>query len=217
MADTPLFAGSRHSEVCTIVPGHSTRPVVAFVPGASGAKIERINIGSSDAGANNVQFYIGKKRTLASAMGTGALVDGGGSSDTITRSGGSFVTDGWIAGKRMIVAGSTTLANDFAAILTAVAAGTLTFATATVNTAENLPSTAVLYDAVLGWYVAVAAGSGQPSVAAVSGLTTTAAPMTSANLENGFDLDPDDVLFAAVTTALTGSETVDIYIDGFDY
>lgn len=217
MADTPLFAGSRHSEILTLVPNFSTRPRIAFVPGTSGAKIERINISSTDAGANNVQFYIGKKRTLASAMGTGALVDGGGSSDTITRSGGSFVTDGWLAGMQFLVAGATTVANDFKAILTAAAAGTLTFATATVDTAENLPSTAALYELIEAWYVATGAGSGLPSAAAISGMTTTALPMLSANQESGFDLQADQVLIASAVTALTGTERIGIFVDGFDY
>lgn len=69
-----------------------------------------------------------------------AFVDGGGSEDTITDDGSNFVTAGFAPGDKIQVFGSTTAANDTAFLagvaLTAVAAGTLTFATGTVNTAE---------------------------------------------------------------------------------
>jgi hypothetical protein len=66
-----------------------------------------------------------------------AFVDGGVSDDTITDSASGFVTDGFEVGDLITVAGATTAANDFTIELTAVAAGTLTFATATVDTAED--------------------------------------------------------------------------------
>jgi hypothetical protein len=66
-----------------------------------------------------------------------AFVDGGGGADTITDSGNGFVTAGFAPGDILFVQGSTS--NDSAvtgAVLTAVAAGTITFATGTVDTAE---------------------------------------------------------------------------------
>ncbi|MHC4310871.1 MAG: hypothetical protein ACYSW3_00185 [Planctomycetota bacterium] len=68
-----------------------------------------------------------------------AFVDGGGSDDTITDSGNGFVTAGFAPGDVLFVLGANTAANDVAcsgAVLTAVVAGTITFATGTVDTAE---------------------------------------------------------------------------------
>lgn len=217
MATTPLFVGSPRTEILNLIPGFATRPRRLFLAGDDGSKISRINIASSDNASNNVQFFIGKKKTLASAMGTGALVDGGGGSDTITRTSSSFLTDGWLTGQRFVVDGPTTLANGFTAVLTDAAALTLTFATATVNTAENLPSTAVLYEIVRSFYAPVGAGAGVPSTAPVSGLTTTLLPMLSANLEDGFDLAADFALFAGAVTTLDSGETIGISVHGFDY
>jgi len=77
--------------------------------------------------------------------GTLAYVDGGGSSDTITTTAGSFITEGFAPGDVIYTYGSTTSANDLNGVtLTAVAAQTLTFATGTVDTAENFANGTVL-------------------------------------------------------------------------
>lgn len=70
------------------------------------------------------------------AENTIALVDGGGSDDTITDSGSGFVTAGFKVGDTLYMAG--TAANDAVTpTLTGVAAGTLSFATATLVSAET--------------------------------------------------------------------------------
>jgi len=84
---------------------------------------------------------LGKVATIVGAViGAGlTFVDGGGSEDSITDSGNGFVAAGFWVGDVLFVQGATTSANDTActgAVLTAVAAGTLTFATATVDTGE---------------------------------------------------------------------------------
>lgn len=74
-----------------------------------------------------------------------AFVDGAGSEDTITDDGSNFITAGFAPGDKIYVYGSTTAANDTAfasgVALTAVVAGTLTFATGTVDTAEAFAAT----------------------------------------------------------------------------
>lgn len=70
---------------------------------------------------------------------TGTLVDGSTSSDTITRSSGSWLTDGWTPGMVLVLKGAHTSANDTAVsgvVITNVTADTLTIPTGTVNTAE---------------------------------------------------------------------------------
>jgi len=64
------------------------------------------------------------------------FVDGGVSADTLTDSGSGFVTDGFLAGSKMAISGATTAANDGVYTIVSVAAGTLTFATASWDTAE---------------------------------------------------------------------------------
>lgn len=84
---------------------------------------------------------LARRGSGVSFQGTaGALVDGGASSDTITRSSGSWLTDGWVPGMILVLKGATTAANDTAVsgvMVTAVSATTLTFSTGTVNTAET--------------------------------------------------------------------------------
>ena len=74
-----------------------------------------------------------------------AFVDGGGSDDTITDDGSNFITAGFAPGQLIFVYGATTAGNNTAfasgVALTGVAAGTLSFATGTVNTAEAFAAT----------------------------------------------------------------------------
>lgn len=156
----PTLVQSYKSKSVSMYLGNAMRPKVVVVGGASGSRVHSQILTSSSASSNSAKLYHIERLTLQSAMGTGAFVDGGGGSDTITRSSGSFITDGWLVGDLLIVSNATTLANDFAVRLTAVAADTLTFATATVDTAENLPTGAILYKASLVGTIAVAAGSG---------------------------------------------------------
>ena len=84
---------------------------------------------------------LGLKGTIVGAIvgATLAFVDGGGSPDSITDSGNGFLTAGFAPGDVLFVQGATTPANDTAitgAVILTVAAGTITFATGTVDTAE---------------------------------------------------------------------------------
>jgi hypothetical protein len=81
-----------------------------------------------------------------------AFVDGGGGNDSITDSGTGFVTADFAPGDVLFVQGATTGANDSGctgAVLLSVVAGTIEFATGTVDTAEA---------GIAGTVVAVARG-----------------------------------------------------------
>lgn len=68
-----------------------------------------------------------------------AFVDGAGSADSITDSGNGFVTNLFAPGDKLFVKGATTAANDTGCSgkrIVSVAAGTITFATGSVDTAE---------------------------------------------------------------------------------
>lgn len=62
------------------------------------------------------------------------FVDGGGGDDSITRATGSFITDGFVVGGRVVVRAATATANNGTYIVTAVAATTLSVATASFTT-----------------------------------------------------------------------------------
>lgn len=84
-------------------------------------------ITSTDAAAKSVLVYSGLQMTLAANMGTITTTATGNA--TITRSAGSFITDGWTVGDTGMVFGSITAsaANDGAIWrVTTVAAGVLT-------------------------------------------------------------------------------------------
>lgn len=213
MASTPLFVATPRQKSTLFVPGFSTRPRIILAPGASGTRLYGVTGASTDGASNTVQISMGERLTLQSAMGTGHVTDGGGSSDTITRTSGSFVTDGWRAGDRMLIQGATTLANDFAALLTAVTALTLTFATSTVNTDEDLPSGAALYRLTHLCYATLAASAGVSATAAAQLITSTNLP----TWDGERDLGSGDYLVAALGTALTSGETADIVADAADF
>lgn len=74
-----------------------------------------------------------------------AYVDGGASDDTITDDGSNFITQGLAPGMKIYTYGSTTAGNDMNGVtLTGVTAGTLSFATGTVDTAEGFAAGTVL-------------------------------------------------------------------------
>jgi hypothetical protein len=85
---------------------------------------------------------LSKKAEIKGAIvGTGlAFVDGGESADSITDSGNGFIDAGFAPGDLLFVQGATTSGNDddiTGAVILTVAAGTITFASGTVNTDEG--------------------------------------------------------------------------------
>lgn len=86
--------------------------------------------------------WLSKKAEIKGAIiGTGlAFVDGGDDPDSITDSGDGFIDAGFAPGDLLFVQGADTSANDddiTGAVILTVTAGTITFATGTVNTAES--------------------------------------------------------------------------------
>jgi len=74
-----------------------------------------------------------------------AYADNGASSDTITDDGSNFITEDLAPGMKIYTYGSTTAGNNLSGVtLTAVAAGTLTFATASLAASEGFAAGTVL-------------------------------------------------------------------------
>ncbi len=219
MSDTPIFVGSVRNDAGVIIAAHSTTVAVrCFLAGASGSRVHAISAANTDAGASDVTVYTGRPMTLESAMGTGAFVDNGGSSDTITRSSGSFVTDGWLVGDRMFVYGPTTLLNGVFFTLTAVSAGTLTFATAKVDTAENFPTGAIIYRLAQLHLTTLAANAGNLAATDALDLLGTDYPAVDATPDRYITLGPLDIIACSVGSAVGADpDRVDISCHGGDF
>ena len=223
MALETCLIGIPNSHGARIAPSHGTRPVRLFAPLAAGG-FAASQAGTSPVGsqrvsainarnpgiANTLTLFHGRRLTLQSAMGVGTLVDGGAGVDTITRTDGSFITDGWQVDDIVCVRGATTRANDFMAVLTAVTATTLTFVTGTVAGAnEVLPAGAELYRLTPMKTCAIAQNAGAAAGTAALDFLSADMPIIDASPERQFTVGPDRCLFAAVGTAMAAS----IYLD----
>ena len=137
-----------------------------------------------------------------------AIVDNGASPDSITDAGNSFITQGFAPGQKMFLQGATDPANDTAItgvrILT-VAAGTITFLTGTVITAQAVPAGGVLAvvqggslkDVMKDGKLLIYSGS-QPSNAddAIAGtllitITVDAGAFVAGAFDNGLEFEND--------------------------
>lgn len=217
MAANPVFEGDPKSGSLILTPGHATRFAKVYQAGANGGRITQGFAASSDGTANTLKVAIGRRITLQTAMGVGTFVDGGGGSDAITRTVGSFLTDSWKVGDRIHPDLPTTLANEFDALLTAVAALTLTFATATVNTGEVMPAESSIFRLTQIGLLDLAASAGfiagAPGVPLLNELEI---PGLDASPDRFIQLGPNDALFVAAGTLLGAGETIDVFASGRD-
>jgi hypothetical protein len=225
VTSSPVFVQAPVTQHLLLLPAHGTRYRPLWRPdltsaraAPNGANIAKIMAASNDAGNNEIQIGIAKALTLVANMGTATFVDGGGGSDTLTRSAGDFSADGWNAGDRIQVLGATTVANDFDAILSSVAAGTLTFPTATVSTGEAMPAGSMLLRLTTLWRKSILASAGNSaSVNPQSLLDNAVQAALNAAPKRFLDLGADDFLFARVTTTLNSGETMDLVAEGRAY
>jgi hypothetical protein len=217
--NTPQFIGTYRSSQTQLLAAHAARPRPIWTPGSNGSRIHSINVATDDSQSSQVvTLYRATPLTLASNMGTANLVKG--TPDTITRTAGSFLTDGWIQNQRIFVLGSTTLANDVAAFLSAaVASGTLTITASTFNTSEAFPSTGKLFLASLLATISMPASSGSASGnVPLNVLNPNLMPTLFGAPDNFLVLGSSDMLVASVgPSPVTSGKSVDIIVDGGDY
>jgi hypothetical protein len=216
MASTPQFIGTYRSSQTQLVAAHGMRPRPIWTPGANGSRIHSINVAMDDTNATQtLVLYRATPLSLGSNMGTAAITQ---SPDTITRTSGSFVTDGWLVNQRLFVLGSTTLANAVAAFLTAVAAGTLTITTGTFSAAESFPSTGQLMMASLIATITLPASSGNVTTTVpLNVLNPNLMPTLVGAPDNFLMLGASDMLVAAVGSNVASNKSVDIVVEGGDY
>ena len=219
MAASPIFVGTWRTEPTVLIAAHGTALAMPiWTAGSSGSRIHGISVAATDSGANTALLYYAKRMTLQSAMGTGAFLNNGGSPDTITRTSGSFVTDGWLVGDRLLVTGPTTLANSFFVTITVVVALTLTFVTATTDTAENLPTGAIIYKLSQLHLTTLAANAGNAASTDALDMLITDFPIADVTPDRYLILEANDGLAMSVGTAVGASpDRVDITVWGGDY
>lgn len=128
------------AQVVTAVSGETALPGESAVRQrvlAGGARIIDGKITSTDAAAKSLKTYIGEQLTLYANMGTATTTAT--TNATITRTVGSFITDGWKVGDQVMLDGSLSGANDGnVGVVTGVAATTLTLSGVTaVSVAET--------------------------------------------------------------------------------
>ena len=216
MATRPIYVGSWDTQITSLIAAHSTTVAMPiWQGGSSGSRVHGISAVATDSGASTAILYYAERMTLQSAMGTGAHVDDG---DTITRTSGSFVTDGWLVGDRFFVSGNTTLLNGFFATLTTVAALTLTFATGSTNTAENLPTGAIIWRLSQLHLTTMAANAGNAASTDALDMLITDFPIADVTPDRYLTLGPNDGLALSVGTAIGASpDRLDITVFGGDY
>lgn len=83
-----------------------------------------------------IERILGKEKASISGTNRFALVDGGGSADTITDSSNGFVSAGFEVGDIVVVHGATDANDNVAMPIIAVAAGTLTIPTGSFTTGQ---------------------------------------------------------------------------------
>lgn len=167
-----------------------------------GGRVLELIASSSDAANKDVLFYPGFEATLASAMGTIGITAT--TNSTITRTIGSFITDGWRSGDLAMGFGATNAGNNGTVpILTGVAAQTLTFnGTAALPTAE-VPSAATFRLFRLGspTRATIALGSGVNS--GIPNVQLVGSPCDSSLDKTGIWLGANSVLIAAMQAAVS--------------
>ena len=192
-----------------------------FVAGENGSRIWAV--AASCVQATGLILGVGKLiHTPATDWGGGAIVDGGASDDTMTRVSGSFITDGYLVGQRIQIIGAPTITNDCQPYIKTLAAGTLSFATATVGTSETLGDAAKIYriQSIGGPAVAANSGyaAGTTSASCINATTMTMVIGATTMLDRYITLGAGDILFGYPTVVMAAATvSLDVTVFGFDY
>lgn len=218
MSANANYIGDWDTFLSSIVAGHGTSLAPIFIPAVlTAGQANRIHsmVVSNVDGSNQklLNVFRAKARTKPGDAGTLAIA----TSTTITRTTGSFIADGWNVGKRLAIidptrkdGGLTTPANQKAAIVTTVAALTLTLSAA-AYTAEALPANAAIYELAQLTVASIPAGagttSGSPQPELI--LSTKYMPQTPNRPDSNLIVGPDDLLLGGVTVAMGANTSLE--------
>jgi len=217
MALDPNHVGSfRPFSPARILPVHTTRPVFVFAsadasagvtpPLAGGSRLFALTAAQfqSTPAALSVRLFAARRLTKVSDMGTASIT-----TNTITRTTGSFITDGWLVGDSVGLRNTANVAAVDNAQITAVSATTLTFAASTF-TAETPPATAEFWRLHLLATSTLASGAGSTAGTAALDLFTDSKPFMDASPNRALAIGPGSGFFAALLSTLPANGYVDI-------
>jgi hypothetical protein len=158
------------------------------------------SISSGDGTARSARIWIARQTSLYANMGAPQIP----TTTTITRTVGSFITDGYQIGDMIAMFGAATDTNNgLIQSLTAVAAATLTTNT-TMTIETSPPSTLRIFRIALRTQRAVPASAGfldaTPPVVLLGG---TQDPASAAQPDIGWSLSADGAIMVAVVAAVT--------------
>lgn len=228
MSQDPQFVAEYRDAIMQITDQHGTRPRLVCKGGAAvaysssdptvyregGSRIHALSATTNDTANNTCLLGKARSRTLVADMGTASIA----TTSTITRSSGSFVTDGFLVGQRIAIlptaaesgANLTTAANGQICVLTAVAATTLTVS-GTPLVVETILAGFAIYQLTQLGVTSVPLNSGFASgVPAVSLLSPSVMPWVDDTPNRFMTLGPNEWLWAAAGTALGAGEVMDI-------
>lgn len=241
MAFAPAHIGNWRNDKTDrvrIKPGHGTRPVKWSVGGAGNTSALTALLGSvlraqtglvggsrlhlqqavNTGAANTLRLWEADLLTRQADGGTVALTASSSAANTITRSSGSFLADGWAVDDFLIIDGATTLANSTGAVVTAVSASTLTFAANAFSVSENLPAGALLWRGIQTSLSGLAANAGNAAGTSALNVLTDGKPGVDTIVNNSaWYLGAGVALFAAVGTTLAANTYVDLCAKAGDY
>jgi len=217
MALDPNHVGSfRPFSPARILPVHATRPVFVFAsadaatgvtpPLAGGSRLFALTAAQfqSTPAALSIRLFAARRLTKVSDMGTASIT-----TNTITRTTGSFITDGWQVGDSIGFRNTANLPAVEPAQVTAVSATTLTFA-ASSFTAETPPATAEFWRLHLLATSTLASGAGSTAGTAALDLFTDSKPFMDASPNRALAIGPGSGFFAALLSTLPANGYVDI-------
>jgi len=224
MALDPLHVGSyRPFSPARILPVHATRPVFVFAsadaasgvtpPLAGGSRLFALTAAQfqSTPGALAIRLFAARRLTKVSDMGTASIT-----TNTIARTTGSFITDGWLVGDSTGFRNTVNLPAVEPAQPTAVSATTLTFP-ANTFTAETPPANAEFWRLHLLSTSTLASGAGSTAGTAALDLFTDAKPFMDASPNRALAVGPGSGYFAALLSTLPSGGYVDITPLAGDY
>jgi len=208
MATDPVHVGSfRPFSPARILPAHTTRPVFVFASGETlGSRLFGLSAAQfqSTPAALSIRLFAARRLTKVSDMGTASIT-----TNTITRTTGSFVTDGWLVGDSVGLRNTANVAAADNTQITVVSATTLTFAASTF-TAETPPATAEFWRLHVLATSTLPSGAGTVPPAAALDLFTDSKPFMDASPNRALAIGPGSGFFAALLSTLPANGYVDI-------
>jgi hypothetical protein len=157
-------------------------------------------ISSTDAAAKSMLFYIGKQLSLYASMGV--VTTTATANATVTRTVGSFITDGWTIGDSLMLYGSLSYAND--GVLAQI-----TSVTATALTLNGIAGVSVAETQGAGFRVIKVAQATRIPIPANAGNTDAIFPVrlfghiNDARQDSGIYLGTDSVLIMGMVASLS--------------